>query len=58
MSVVETFKFTLVNMMRDKLGLFGEDVKDQVLILDLLTFLCLADLSLLLFYQNNLTSFL
>ena len=28
-----------LNMMRDKLGLFGEDVKDQVLILDLLTWM-------------------
>ena len=26
-------------MMRDKLGLFGEDTKDQVLILDLLTWM-------------------
>ena len=28
-----------LNMMRDKLGLFGEDPKDQVLILDLLTWM-------------------
>ena len=28
-----------LNMMRDKLGLFGEDSKDQVLILDLLTWM-------------------
>ena len=28
-----------LNMMRDKLGLFGEDTKDQVLILDLLTWM-------------------
>jgi uncharacterized protein YdiU (UPF0061 family) len=28
-----------LNMMRDKLGLFGDDVKDQVLILDLLTWM-------------------
>ena len=28
-----------LNMMRDKLGLFGEDAKDQVLILDLLTWM-------------------
>tara|TARA_B110001450_G_C17500758_1_gene432195 strand:- start:108 stop:854 length:747 start_codon:yes stop_codon:yes gene_type:complete len=28
-----------INMMRDKLGLFGEDPKDQVLILDLLTWM-------------------
>ena len=28
-----------LNMMRDKLGLFGEDTKDQILILDLLTWM-------------------
>ena len=28
-----------LNMMRDKLGLFGDDIKDQVLILDLLTWM-------------------
>ena len=28
-----------LNMMRDKLGIFGEDIKDQVLILDLLTWM-------------------
>ncbi|MDA7572981.1 YdiU family protein [Candidatus Pelagibacter sp.] len=28
-----------LNMMRDKLGLFGEDAKDQILILDLLTWM-------------------
>jgi uncharacterized protein YdiU (UPF0061 family) len=33
------YEIKWLNMMRDKLGLFGEDPKDQVLILDLLTWM-------------------
>ena len=33
------YEIKWLNMMRDKLGLFGEDSKDQVLILDLLTWM-------------------
>ena len=33
------YEIKWLNMMRDKLGLFGEDIKDQVLILDLLTWM-------------------
>ena len=33
------YEIKWLNMMRDKLGLFGEDTKDQVLILDLLTWM-------------------
>ena len=33
------YEMKWLNMMRDKLGLFGEDAKDQVLILDLLTWM-------------------
>ena len=33
----KVYEINWLNMMRDKLGLFGEDPKDQVLILDLLT---------------------
>jgi uncharacterized protein YdiU (UPF0061 family) len=35
----KNYEIKWLNMMRDKLGLFGEDVKDQVLILDLLTWM-------------------
>tara|TARA_B100000767_G_scaffold244323_1_gene242535 strand:+ start:1 stop:717 length:717 start_codon:yes stop_codon:yes gene_type:complete len=35
----EKYEKKWLNMMRDKLGLFGEDPKDQVLILDLLTWM-------------------
>jgi uncharacterized protein YdiU (UPF0061 family) len=35
----KTYEIKWLNMMRDKLGLFGEDSKDQVLILDLLTWM-------------------
>jgi len=35
----KNYEFEWLNMMRDKLGLFGEDPKDQVLILDLLTWM-------------------
>ena len=34
-----SYELKWLNMMRDKLGLFGEDAKDQVLILDLLTWM-------------------
>ena len=33
------YEIKWINMMRDKLGFFGEDPKDQVLILDLLTWM-------------------
>jgi uncharacterized protein YdiU (UPF0061 family) len=33
------YEIKWLNMMRDKLGLFGEDPKDQILILDLLTWM-------------------
>ena len=33
------YEMKWLNMMRDKLGLFGEDSKDQILILDLLTWM-------------------
>ena len=33
------YEIKWLNMMRDKLGLFGKDMKDQVLILDLLTWM-------------------
>ena len=35
----KNYEIKWLNMMRDKLGLFGEDIKDQVLILDLLTWM-------------------
>ena len=35
----KNYELKWLNMMRDKLGLFGEDPKDQVLILDLLTWM-------------------
>jgi len=35
----KNYEIKWLNMMRDKLGLFGEDSKDQVLILDLLTWM-------------------
>ena len=35
----KNYEIKWLNMMRDKLGLFGEDTKDQVLILDLLTWM-------------------
>ena len=35
----KSYEIKWLNMMRDKLGLFGEDPKDQVLILDLLTWM-------------------
>jgi len=35
----KNYEFEWLNMMRDKLGLFGEDSKDQVLIVDLLTWM-------------------
>ena len=35
----KVYEVKWLNMMRDKLGLFGEDPKDQVLILDLLTWM-------------------
>ena len=35
----KVYEIKWLNMMRDKLGLFGEDPKDQVLILDLLTWM-------------------
>ena len=35
----KNYEIKWLNMMRDKLGLFGEDPKDQVLILDLLTWM-------------------
>jgi uncharacterized protein YdiU (UPF0061 family) len=35
----KSYEVKWLNMMRDKLGLFGEDPKDQVLILDLLTWM-------------------
>ncbi len=35
----KTYEDKWINMMRDKLGLFGQDPKDQVLILDLLTWM-------------------
>jgi len=38
-SFEKNYEFKWLNMMRDKLGLFGEDPKDQVLILDLLTWM-------------------
>ena len=38
-SFEKKYEIKWLNMMRDKLGLFGEDPKDQVLILDLLTWM-------------------
>ena len=38
-SFEKNYEMKWLNMMRDKLGLFGEDSKDQVLILDLLTWM-------------------
>ena len=38
-SFEKIYEIKWLNMMRDKLGLFGEDPKDQVLILDLLTWM-------------------
>ena len=38
-SFEKVYELKWLNMMRDKLGLFGEDPKDQVLILDLLTWM-------------------
>ena len=38
-SFEENYEKKWLNMMRDKLGLYGEDPKDQVLILDLLTWM-------------------
>ena len=38
-SFEKVYELKWLNMMRDKLGLFGEDLKDQVLILDLLTWM-------------------
>jgi serine/tyrosine/threonine adenylyltransferase len=38
-SFEKDYEIKWLNMMRDKLGLFGEDSKDQVLILDLLTWM-------------------
>ncbi|MDB4846457.1 YdiU family protein [Candidatus Pelagibacter sp.] len=38
-SFEKNYESKWLNMMRDKLGLFGEDTKDQVLILDLLTWM-------------------
>jgi uncharacterized protein YdiU (UPF0061 family) len=38
-SFEKSYEIKWLNMMRDKLGLFGEDPKDQVLILDLLTWM-------------------
>ena len=35
----KSYETKWINMMRDKLGLFGQDSKDQVLILDLLTWM-------------------
>jgi len=35
----KTYETKWINMMRDKLGLFGQDEKDQVLIIDLLTWM-------------------
>ncbi len=35
----KSYETKWINMMRDKLGLFGQDPKDQVLILDLLTWM-------------------
>ena len=35
----KTYEIKWLNMMRNKLGLFGEDQKDQILILDLLTWM-------------------
>ncbi len=35
----KSYETKWINMMRDKLGLFGQDQKDQVLILDLLTWM-------------------
>ena len=35
----KNYELKWINMMRDKLGFFGEDPKDQVLILDLLTWM-------------------
>ena len=35
----KSYEVKWVNMMRDKLGLFGQDQKDQVLIIDLLTWM-------------------
>ena len=39
-----------LNMMRDKLGLFGEDEKDEVLILDLLTWMHQIKLTILILF--------
>ena len=35
----KSYETKWINMMRDKLGLFGQDQKDQVLIIDLLTWM-------------------
>ena len=38
-SFEKNYELKWLNMMRDKLGLYGEDTKDQILILDLLTWM-------------------
>ena len=38
-SFEKNYELKWLNMMRDKLGLYGEDPKDQILILDLLTWM-------------------